>query len=179
MTDFDTIDGYLLFTDKNHDRMSGFRRSMFRHVVLLENDERDTDRWVLRQWRNGREIIRVILESDFKDRNHDTIRLVEAIKRGMLDVDMNGEADLDVRIMEVRIPQVRPRRRYKMFRANDLGYVKWRLGMSGVRFWLIRSPYKLYRFFEENGPSAIQKTAPSWSVWGLLWGSIRLMRKAA
>lgn len=173
----DTIDAYLLFTDKNHDRLSGFRRSQFRHVVLLENDERDADRWVLRHWRNGREMVRVILESDFRDRNHDTIRLTEAIRRGMLDVDMNGETDLDVRIMEVRIPQVRRRRMFKIFRANDLGYVKWRLGM-GLSHCLIRSPYKLYRLFEEHGPGGVAKTTWNFSFWRLLGAGWSLVRKA-
>ncbi|MDH3662721.1 MAG: hypothetical protein OEU92_22290 [Alphaproteobacteria bacterium] len=174
----DAIDAYLLFTDKNHDRLSGFRRAQFRHVVLLEQDAIESERWLLRQWRNGRELTRGIMANDFYNSRNEPIDLIEAIKRGMLDVDMNGEADLDVRIMEVRIPQIGRPRLFARFRANDLGYVKWRLGM-GLSHWRIRKPYQLYKLFEEHGPNAAAKTA--WrmpSLWSLLWGGIKLMRKA-
>ena len=97
----------------------------------------------------------------------------------MLDVDMNGEVDLDVRIMEVRIPQIGKARPVTFMRANDLGYVKWRLGM-GFSHWKIRKPYHLYRLFEEHGPDAVAKTA--WkrpSLWRLLWGGVKMIRRTA
>ena len=171
-------DAYLLVTDKNHDRLSGFRRAKFRHVVLLENDTRHAERWLLRQWRNGREMTRIVLEEDFTV-GGDKIYIDTAIRRGLLDADMNGEVDLDVELIEVKVPSVRRRRWFQIFRGTDLGYVKHRLGM-GLTHWHIRTPYKLYQFFQVNGANGVEKTSRGLggTLWAIIAGGFRLARRA-
>ncbi|MGI9491136.1 MAG: hypothetical protein ACR2QF_01780 [Geminicoccaceae bacterium] len=171
-------DAFLLFTDKNHDRLSGMRRAKFRHVVLLISDDRHLDRWLLCQWRNNREMTRIVLEDDFRE-GDDTLYMEMVVRRGLLDADMNGEVDLDVELIKVSVPSVRPRRMLQVFRPTDVGYVKQRLGM-GLSHIGIRTPYGLYRFFEKHGKDGVEKTARS--LLGLLWlavvGGFRLARRA-
>ncbi len=155
--------GYILFLDRRYSW--GPRCRQFGHAVLLEPDIRHPDRWLLRQWRNNREHVRVLFEGDYVDGiGSDTLPMIEAVKRGMLDIDMNDQRDNDVTFIEVRIPDVMPWRPFLFMRASDVGYVKARLG---VRSWRIRTPRQLYRFFKEGGADAVEK-APRWSWWEVL-----------
>lgn len=165
------MDAYLLVTDTNHHKLS-WRSKEFGHIALLEQDIKNPDRWLLRHWRNNREWTDVILESDFVDSRGEQIQLHIAIEKGMLDSDMNGETNADVKMIEIHIPRFRRRRFLGRFhRSNDVSYIKWRLGM-GLRFCMIRSPYKLFNFFKDGGPDAIEKagsTITVWSVLGFVW----------
>lgn len=143
----------IVFLDKNYGW--GPRMRQFGHAVLLEQDERHHGRWLLRQWRNRREHIRILDEADYTlGARNDPIPIIEAIKHGMLDLDMNEERDNDVTMIEVSVPTVMPLAPVRFFRATDVGYIKARLG---VRSWFIRTPRQLYRFFKDGGPDAVEK----------------------
>jgi len=134
---------YLVFIDKNYHWMP--RRAQFRHVVLLEPDKKHPSRWALRQWRNGRELTVLLDEGDFTI-DGDQMVMEQVIETGRLDADMNGENDNDVTWIKVDMPQVARLRPVKMFRATDVGFVKYRLGISDIR---IQTPYQLYRYFKQ------------------------------
>ena len=155
MSDLMDLDGYLLCMDKSHGRFAGYRRAQFRHVALIEQDGINPKRWLLRQWRNHREMVRVVLADDFKDDKGEIIQMKLAIQRHMLDADMDGGPDPDVQMIEVKIPQVRKPRALCWFKANDVGYVKQRLG---VRDWKIRTPHQLYSFYKTHGADAVEKS---------------------
>lgn len=159
--------GFVVFMSARHD--GGFipRRQGFGHVVLLVKDVHSPrgDRYLHYCCRPGLWRPTVLLTGEAcKDESGEVFSLPDAIKAGMVDLDLNGRPDGGATILPWQFPDRPTWRPWFIWRRTATGQAKH---LMGVKAPLVRTPAGLHAWM--TAPVAERRVTPWKFVRGLFW----------